>query len=77
NIKNFFDNITTNEQDNLEFGFAEAVFQCGLPFLFCELAPIQAWIKKLKPFFKLPPRKKMSNQLLEDVYNKTKLKVDK
>ncbi|CAG8856518.1 15814_t:CDS:1, partial [Gigaspora margarita] len=66
-----------NEQDNLELEFAEAVFQCGLPFSFCELVPIHAWIKKIKPSFKLPTRKKMSNQLLETVYNKTKLKVDK
>ena len=77
NIKNFFDSITANEQDTLELEFAEAVFQCGLPFSFCELVPIQAWIKKIKPSFKLPTRKIMANQLLETVYNKTKLKVDK
>ncbi|CAG8834822.1 36091_t:CDS:2, partial [Gigaspora margarita] len=58
NIKNFFDHITTNKQDNLELNFAEA-------------------IKKIKPSFKLPTRKKMAGQLLETIYNNTKLKVDK
>ncbi|CAG8725481.1 44680_t:CDS:2 [Gigaspora margarita] len=47
-----------NEQDSLELEFAEAVFQCGLPFSFCELVPILAWIKKIKPLFKLPTRNK-------------------
>ena len=77
NIKTFFDHITTNKHDVLELGFAEAVFQCGLSLSFCELVPIKAWIKKLKPSFKLPTRKKMAGQLLETVYNETKLKVDK
>ncbi|CAG8796833.1 27818_t:CDS:1, partial [Dentiscutata erythropus] len=42
-IIQFFDQISTGEQKNLEFSFAEAIYQCGRPI---ELEPIVKLFKK-------------------------------
>ncbi|CAG8805973.1 1529_t:CDS:1, partial [Gigaspora rosea] len=64
-IAQFFDQLSTSEQKELEFSFAEAIFQCGLPLSFSELEPIIKLFKKARPSFQLPKRKKTFNNITQ------------
>ncbi|UZO00948.1 uncharacterized protein OCT59_012060 [Rhizophagus irregularis] len=76
NIPNFVDRISEEEQDDLEFQLAQALFSAGVPFAFVENLLVIQFFKCLRPSFKLPNRRKLAGDLLNDVYNEVKLQTD-
>ncbi|PKK66237.1 hypothetical protein RhiirC2_714997, partial [Rhizophagus irregularis] len=75
-IENFVDRISEKEQDDLEFQLAQALFSAGVPFAFVENPLVIQFFKCLRPSFKLPNRRKLAGDLLNDVYDEVKLQTD-
>ncbi|CAB5392569.1 unnamed protein product [Rhizophagus irregularis] len=75
-IENFIDRISEEEQDDLEFQLAQALFSAGVPFAFVENPLVIQFFKCLRPSFKLPNRRKLAGDLLNDVYDEVKLQTD-
>ncbi|CAB5095217.1 unnamed protein product [Rhizophagus irregularis] len=75
-IENFVDRISEEEQDDLEFQLAQALFSAGVPFAFVENPLVIQFFKCLQPSFKLPNRRKLAGDLLNDVYDEVKLQTD-
>ncbi|GBC39217.2 zinc finger BED domain-containing protein 1-like [Rhizophagus irregularis DAOM 181602=DAOM 197198] len=75
-IENFVDRISEEEQDDLEFQLAQALFSAGVPFAFVENPLVIQFFKCLRPSFKLPNRRKLAGDLLNDVYDEVKLQTD-
>src|SRR5271154_6413053 len=67
-IENFIDRMSEKEQENLEFQLAQALFSAGVPFAFVENPLIIQFFQYLHPSFKLPNRRKLADELLNDVY---------
>lgn len=70
------DYISRVEQESLELAFAKSVFRCGLFLSLPEMEPIQDLWQQAKPAFKLPSRKKLSEKLLDNVFDETKHSVE-
>ena len=62
------DGISEEEQETLEIMLAQALFASGVPFAFLENEYVKQFFQRLRPAFKLPSRKKLSNELLDEVY---------
>ena len=75
-IENFIDSMSEEEQDTLEILLAQALFAAGVPFSFLENNYIIQFFQRLRPAFKLPNRKKLSDELLDDVYDEVKAKCN-
>jgi hypothetical protein len=75
-IDNFVDRMDKEEQENLEFQLAQALFSAGVPFTFVDNPLVIQFFKYLRPSFKLPNRKKLANELLNDVYDEVKSQTD-
>jgi hypothetical protein len=75
-IENFIDRMSEEEQEDLEFQLAQALFSTGVPFAFVDNPLVIQFFKCLWPFFKLPNRRKLADDLLNDVYNEVKLQTD-
>ena len=71
-IENFMDSISEEEQDTLEILLAQALFAAGVPFSFLENEYVIQFFQRLRPAFKLPNRKKLANELLNDVFDEVK-----
>src|SRR5205085_8124182 len=67
-IENFIDRMSEKEQEDLEFQLAQALFSAGVPFAFVENPLIIQFFHCLRPSFKLPNRRKLADELLNDVY---------
>ncbi|CAB4432167.1 unnamed protein product [Rhizophagus irregularis] len=75
-IENFVDRMSEKEQDDLEFQLAQALFSAGVPFAFVENSLVIQFFKCLRPSFKLPNRRKLAGDLLNDVYDEVKLQTE-
>ncbi|CAG8488922.1 3554_t:CDS:2 [Scutellospora calospora] len=62
--------MSNNEQESLEFELAQALFTTGTSFSFLENPYVIKFFQHIHPTFKLPNRKKLSNELLNKVYDK-------
>src|SRR3989440_6346453 len=71
-IENFIDRMGEEEQDTLEILLAQALFAAGVPFSFLENEYVIQFFQRLRPAFKLPNRKKLANELLNDVFDEVK-----
>src|SRR5436305_7954437 len=76
-ITNFIDRISGNEQNELELLFARSIYQCGLSLSLSELEPMKVLSKRVCPAFKLPNRKKLSNELHDRVFLETSEEVER
>jgi len=54
------DKISTQEKEELDMLFIEAVVDASLPFTFTENPAIQRLFRRLRPAYKLPGRKDVS-----------------
>jgi hypothetical protein len=72
NIESFIDSISEEEQNTLEILLAQALFAAGIPFSSLENKYFIQFFQRLRPAFKLPNRKKLSNDLLNDVFDEVK-----
>ncbi|CAB4425641.1 unnamed protein product [Rhizophagus irregularis] len=75
-IENFADCISKEEQKDLEFLLAQALFSAGIPFVFVNNPLVIQFFKYFWLFFKLPNRKKLADDLLDDIYEMVKLQTD-
>lgn len=75
-IENFADRMSEEEQKDLEFLLAQALFSAGIPFAFVDNPLVIQFFKCLRPSFKLPNRRKLADDLLDDVYEEVKLQTD-
>ena len=75
-IENFIDRMSEKEQEDLEFQLAQALFSAGVPFAFVENPLIIQFFHCLRPSFKLPNRRKLADELLNDVYDEVKIQAD-
>ena len=75
-INNFIDRMNEEEQETLEFLLAQALFSAGVPFAFVENPLVIQFFNYLRPSFKLPNRKKIANELLDEVYEEVKIQAD-
>ncbi|UZO19867.1 uncharacterized protein OCT59_011136 [Rhizophagus irregularis] len=64
------------EQDDLEIQLAQALFSAGVPFAFVENLLVIQFFKCLRLSFKLPNRRKLAGDLLNDIYDEVKLQTD-
>src|SRR5829696_5108137 len=71
-IDNFIDSMNEGEQDTLEILLAQALFAAGVPFSFLENDYVIQFFQRLRPAFKLPNRRKLAEDLLDDVYDEVK-----
>ena len=69
--------MNEKEQETLEFLLAQALFSAEVPFAFVENPLIIQFFNYLRPSFKLPNRKKIANELLDEVYEEVKIQADK
>ena len=72
-ISNFADSMSDNEQESLEFELAQALFATGTSFSFLENPYVIKFFQHIRPIFKLPNRKKLSNELLNKVYDEVNI----
>src|SRR6266498_2935496 len=75
-INNFIDCMNEEEQETLEFLLAQALFSAKVPFAFVENPLVIQFFNYLRPSFKLPNRKKIANELLDEVYEEVKIQAD-
>src|SRR5256886_1761711 len=75
-IENFIDRIGEEEQDTLEVLLAQALFAAGVPFAFLENDYVIQFFQRLCPAFKLPNRRKLADELLDDVFDEIKAECD-
>ncbi|CAB5310259.1 unnamed protein product [Rhizophagus irregularis] len=68
--------MSEEEQDNLKFQLAQALFSAEVPFAFVENLLVIQFFKCLWPSFKLPNRRKLARNLLNDVYDEVKLQTN-
>ncbi|UZO22512.1 uncharacterized protein OCT59_014874 [Rhizophagus irregularis] len=71
-IENFVDRMSEEEQDTLEILLAQALFAAGVPFSFLENNYVIQFFQQLRPAFKLPNRRKLADELLDDVFDEVK-----
>lgn len=71
-IENFVDRMSEEEQDTLEILLAQALFAAGVPFSFLENNYVIQFFQQLRPAFKLPNRRKLADELLDDVFDGVK-----
>jgi len=71
-IDNFIDSMNEGEQDTLEILLAQALFAAGVPFSFLENDYVIQFFQRLRPAFKLPNRRKLAEDLLDDIYDEVK-----
>ncbi|GBC23527.2 zinc finger BED domain-containing protein 1-like [Rhizophagus irregularis DAOM 181602=DAOM 197198] len=69
-------NRNEEEQDDLEIQLAQALFSAGVPFAFVENLLVIQFFKCLRLSFKLPNRRKLAGDLLNDIYDEVKLQTD-
>ncbi|CAB4484275.1 unnamed protein product [Rhizophagus irregularis] len=75
-IENFIDRMSEEEQENLEFQLAQALYSAGVPFSFVDNPLVIQFFQCLRPSFKLPNRKRLADELLDDVYDEVKMHTD-
>jgi len=75
-LDNFVDGMKEEEQESLEFLLAQALYSAGVPFTFVENPFVIQFFKYLRPSFKLPNRRKIANELLDEVYEDVKIQAD-
>ncbi|CAB4460063.1 unnamed protein product [Rhizophagus irregularis] len=75
-IENFIDRMSEEEQENLEFQLAQALYSAGVPFSFVDNPLVIQFFQCLRPSFKLPNRKGLADELLDDVYDEVKMHTD-
>ncbi|CAB4374618.1 unnamed protein product [Rhizophagus irregularis] len=63
------------EQENFEFQLAQALYS-GVPFFFVDNPLVIQFFQCLRPSFKLPNRKRLADELLDDVYDEVKMHTD-
>ena len=71
------DSISEGEQETLEIMLAQALFASGVPFSFLENEYVKQFFQHLRSAFKLPSRKKLSNELLDEVYEEIETECNK
>jgi len=71
-IESFVDRMSEEEQDTLEILLAQALFAAGVPFSFLENDYVIQFFQQLRPAFKLPNRRKLADELLDDVFDGVK-----
>jgi Protein of unknown function (DUF 659) len=71
-IESFVDRMSEEEQDTLENLLAQALFATGVPFSFLENDYVIQFFQQLRPAFKLPNRRKLADELLDDVFDGVK-----
>ncbi|CAG8752761.1 767_t:CDS:1, partial [Funneliformis caledonium] len=67
-LDNFVDSMKEKEQGSLEFLLAQALYSAEVPFTFVDNPFVIQFFKYLRSSFKLPNRKKIANELLDEVY---------
>ncbi|GBC05804.1 hypothetical protein RclHR1_06430005 [Rhizophagus clarus] len=75
-IESFVDRMSEEEQEDLEFQLAQALYSAGVPFSFVDNPLVIQFFQHLRPAFKLPNRKKLADDLLDDVYDEVKAQAD-
>jgi Protein of unknown function (DUF 659)/hAT family C-terminal dimerisation region len=75
-IDSFVDCVSEEEQETLEFLLAQALFSAGVPFSFVENPYVIQFFNYLRPSFKLPNRRKIADELLNEVYEEVKVQAD-
>ncbi|XP_046600001.1 uncharacterized protein LOC124295157 [Neodiprion lecontei] len=75
-MSKFYDSMTEKEEKNLNNLLALAIYSSGTPFSITENTYWQKFFNAIRPSFKLPPRRKISNILLDSTYEKVKGQVD-
>jgi hypothetical protein len=68
--------MSEEEQETLEFLLAQALFSTEVPFAFIENPYVIQFFNYLRPSFKLPNRRKIADELLDEVYEKVKMQAD-
>ncbi|CAB5395384.1 unnamed protein product [Rhizophagus irregularis] len=68
--------MSEEEQENLEFQLAQALYSAGVPFSFVDNPLVIQFFQCLRPSFKLPNRKRLADELLDDVYDEVKMHTD-
>jgi len=71
-IENFVDRMSEEEQETLEISLSQALFAAGVPFSFLENDYVIQFFQQLCLAFKLPNRKKLADELLDDVFDGVK-----
>jgi hypothetical protein len=64
------------EQESLEFLLAHVLYSVGMLFTFVENPFVIQFFNYLRPSFKLPNRRKIANELLDEVYEDVKIQAD-
>ncbi|GBC07859.1 hypothetical protein RclHR1_07730012 [Rhizophagus clarus] len=75
-IESFVDCMSEEEQEVLEFQLAQALYSAGVSFSFVDNPLVIQFFQHLRPAFKLPNRKKLADDLLDDVYDEVKAQAD-
>ena len=68
--------MSEEEQEDLEFQLVQALYSAGVPFSFVNNPLVIQFFQHLRPAFKLPNRKKLADDLLDDVYDEVKAQAD-
>src|SRR6266542_3926771 len=75
-INNFIDHMNEEEQETLEFLLAQVLFSARVPFAFVENPLVIQFFNYFRLSFKLLNRKKIANELLDEVYEEVKIQAD-
>ena len=75
-IDKYIDHMSEEQQNNLEILLAQALFAAGVPFTFLENDYVIQFFQQLRPAFKLPNRKKLADELLDEVFDEVKAECD-
>src|SRR6266542_1009068 len=70
-IDNYTDKYSSEEQEEIDYYLACAIFGGGLPLSLVEDKYFIAFCKKLKPVYELLKRNKLLNELLNKIYKNT------
>jgi hypothetical protein len=72
NLRNFFDVLPQEENENLKKFFARFIYANRLPFRIVENERILKFFKAMRPLFKVPSRHDLSKPLLDAEYDEVK-----
>lgn len=74
-VKNYFDTVASKDQQHYDILMAKAIYASGLPLTLTENPLWIKYFKAIRPSLILPSRNKLSNELLDNVYNDMNNKV--
>ena len=70
-VSTYIDRMNQNEQTNLTYLFAKAVYASNIPFQIVDSPYLKSFFDALRPTFKLPSRKQLAGKLLDNACTET------